>query len=284
MPTTRKPRALTGEDIILGHFTLSRHHDMTQRVDAASAAGCSGIGLYIRDFQRLEAEGTGSGELIELLDERDLCLAEIEALRGWGDPDVAVTGDYLDQEATAFRMADQFESRTVAAIGPYDGTIAEAGDAFGALCDRAGEHGLLVALEFLPFTNITSASDALRIVEHADRENGGICVDLWHHQRGANDLALIRAIPGDKLVGIQVSDGPLEPTIEDYLDDCLRTRVPPGEGEMDVAGFVAAVRATGTTSPWALEVCNEAAWDTDGTAFVSACAAGLRRFLSAPPG
>ena len=279
MPTTRKPRSLAGDDIVLGHFTLSRHHDITQRVDAAAAAGCAGIGLYIRDFQRLEAEGTGVEELTGLLDERDLCLAEIEALRGWGDPDVAAAAEYRNQEATAFRMADEFESRTVVAIGPYAGTITGAGAAFGALCDRAGEHGLLVALEFLPFTNITSAADALRIVEHADRRNGGVCVDLWHHQRGANDLALIRAIPSEKLVGIQVSDGPLEPTIDDYLDDCLRTRMPPGEGEMDLAGFVAAVRSTGTTAPWSLEVCNETAWDTDGRAFVTACANGLRRFL-----
>lgn len=280
MPTIRKPRDLDGRDLILGHFTLGRHHDITQRVDAAAGAGCSGIGLYIRDFQRLENEGTSTGELIGLLDQRGLCLAEIEALRGWGDPEAVATADYLDQEATAFRMADEFESRTVAAIGPHAGTTADAGEAFGALCDRAGEHGLLVALEFLPFTNIATAADALRIVEHADRDNGGVCVDLWHHERGANDLALIETIPGEKLVGIQVSDGPREPVMDDYLEDCLRTRVPPGAGEMDLAGFVAAVRATGTTAPWALEVCNEAAWETDGAAFAGACADGLRRLLA----
>lgn len=279
MATTRKPRDLITDDIILGHFTLSRHHDIVQRVNAAAAGGCSGIGLYIREFQRLEAEGTSPATLTDLLEQRDLCLAEIEALRGWGDPGAATTEDYLDQETTAFRMADEFECRSVAAIGPYAGTITEAGQAFGALCDRAAEHGLLVALEFLPFTNIATAADALRIVEQADRENGGVCVDLWHHQRGAGDLALIEAIPGDRLVGIQVSDGPLVPAIDDYLDDCLRSRVPPGEGEMDVAGFVAAIRATGTTAPWALEVCNETAWETDGAAFVTACADGLRRLL-----
>ena len=283
MGTVRKPRDLKADDIVLGHFTLSRHHDIVQRVDAAAAAGCQGIGLYIRDFQRLEAEGTGVRELRALLDDRGLCLAEIEALRGWGDPQQAGSEDYRDQEATAFRMADDFGSRSVVAIGPYRGTIGEAGEAFGALCDRAGDHGLLVALEFVPVTNIATAADALRIVELADRDNGGVCVDLWHHQRGANDLSLIEAIPGDRVMGIQVSDGPLAPTIDDYLDDCLRTRVPPGQGEMDVAAFVAAVKRTGTTAPWGLEVCNEAAWDSDGGGFVAACASGLRRFLSTPP-
>jgi sugar phosphate isomerase/epimerase len=279
MTTTRKPRDLTADDLVLSHFTLSRHHDITQRVNAAAVSGCAAIGIYIRDYQRLASIGVGAEELSHLLDRHDLCLAEIEALRGWGDPAILAGDDYRDQEATAFAIADAFEARYVQAIGPYAGTLAAAGDAFGALCDRAADHGLVVGLEFLPFTNIETAADALRIVEHADRSNGGVCVDIWHHQRGANDLDMIRAIPGEKVMGIQMSDGSVRPTLDSYYEDCLRTRVPPGEGEMDVVGFVAAVKSTGTQVPWALEVCNEAAWETDGAEFVSACVAGLRRYL-----
>lgn len=279
MPTIRKPHDLGSDDLVLSHFTLGRHHDFTQRVDAAAAAGCAAIGIYIRDHQRLAAAGVTPEAMAELLDERNLCLAEIEALRGWADPALRVGDDYQEQEATAFAIADAFESRYVQAIGPFAGTIADAGADYAALCDRAADHGLVVGLEFLPFTNIATAADALRIVEHADRDNGGVCIDIWHHQRGADDLDLIRAIPGEKVTGIQVSDGPLSPTLENYYEDTLRTRVPPGEGEMDVAGFVAAVRSTGASVPWGLEVCNEVAWATDGTDFVRACADGIRRFL-----
>jgi sugar phosphate isomerase/epimerase len=150
---------------------------------------------------------------------------------------------------------------------------------FAALCDRAAAHGLVVGLEFLPFTNIATATDALAIVETADRPNGGVCVDIWHHVRGADDLAMIRALPGDRITGIQLSDGPILSTGGSYYEETLRTRVPPGEGEMDVAGFLAAVRATGTTVPIGLEVCNESAWDTDATGWVASCVEGLRRFL-----
>lgn len=279
MPTTRKPRDLTGSDFVLSHFTLGRHHDIAQRVEAAAAAGCAAIGLYTRDYERLEAEGLAPGPLTALLDDHGLCLAEIEALRGWGDPALVDGDDYLALEATAFRMADAFECRYVQAIGPYAGTIADAGAAFAGVCDRAAEHGLVVGLEFLPFTNIENAADALRIVDAADRPNGGICVDIWHHQRGANDLDLIRAIPGEKILGIQISDGPVAPTLDSYYEDTLRTRVPPGQGEMDVQGFVDAVLGTGASVPWGLEVPNEGAWETDGRDWVIACAEGLRQYL-----
>ena len=59
-----------------------------------------------------------------------------------------------------------------------------------------------------------------------------------------------------------MSDGPTVPTLDDYKDDCLRHRVPPGDGEFDVDGFVAAVLDAGYAGPWDLEVCNDDVWNT----------------------
>ena len=270
MSTQRNAHQLTSDHIVLSHFTLGRHHDIVNRLDAAAAAGCAGVGLYIRDYLKLDP-----GLLRSQLDERNLCLAEIEALRGWDPSD----REYQQLETAAFEMADAFGCRYVQAIGPYAGSFNEASKAFGQLCDRAAEHDLVVGLEFLPFTNIYDAADALRMIEQADRDNGGMCVDIWHHQRGANDLDLIRAIPGEKVMAVQLSDGPVMPTMESYYEDCLRTRVPPGAGEMDIAGFIDAIRSTGANVPWDLEVCNDDVWDTDATDFVKTCADGLRTFL-----
>ena len=128
--------------------------------------------------------------------------------------------------------------RYLQAIGPYEGTVAEAAEAFGALCDRAAAHGLLVGIEWLPYTNIATAADAQAIVEAAGRPNGGYCADIWHHRRGADDESLIRALPGDRVFAVQMNDGPRQPQLDDYKQDCLANRVPPGEGEFDCVGFV----------------------------------------------
>ena len=107
-------------------------------------------------------------------------------------------------------MADEFGSRYLQAIGPYEGTsIDQAASGFAGLCDRAAAHDLLVGIEFLPFTNIQTAAAAWPIVDAAGRPNGGLCIDIWHHKRGANDDALlIAADPPERVFAIQMSDGP----------------------------------------------------------------------------
>ncbi len=260
--TVRSPRSLTGDDLVLSHFSLDRNHDLDDRIATAGAAGFAGIGLFAGQWMAESQDGWSTGRLHDALDGASICLAEIEVLAHWGLAEP--TDDQFAFEAAVWDLVDAFESRYVQAIGSYDGSIHDASVRFGALCDRAADHGAVVGLEFLPFTNIVDARDALRIVEEADRPNGGVCVDIWHHVRGADDISLIEAIPGELITGVQVSDGPRRApdagTDFDYRDDCLRHRIPPGTGEFDVRGFVELLRAKGVDVPWDLEVCNDSAW------------------------
>ena len=57
-----------------------------------------------------------------------------------------------------------------------------------------------------------------------------------------------------------MSDGPREPALADYKDDCLRNRVPPGDGEFGAVEFVRTLIDLGVDVPWSLEVCNDDVW------------------------
>ena len=279
MARQRSARELNNSDLVLSYFSLDRAHPMADRIEAAAAAGYAGIGLYIGEYQRLGQEGLAHGWLDDQLAAHHMLIAEIEVVRGWaqhGEP----YEQCLVMEAAAWEMADRFGCRYLQAIGPFDGTIADAGAAYGALCDRAAEHGLVVGLEFLPFTNIVDAADALRIVEAADRPNGGVCVDIWHHTRGANNLELIQAIGAERITGIQMNDGTLVPQRPDYLQDCLRNRVAPGDGEFGAVNFVGALIDMGVSVPWALEVCNDSVWGRPGQDHAMQCADGMRAVLA----
>jgi len=265
---------LARDELVLSHFSLARAHPVEHRVALAARHGFRGIGLYAGQYLQLEADGFAPHGLRDLLEQHEVCLAEIEVVPGLG-ADGAGGGRAADIEAVAWRMADEFGCRYVQVIGPADAPVAAAGKAFGALCDRAADHGLVVGLEFLPFTDIVSVHDARAIVEAAGRENGGVCVDVWHHVRGADDLAAIAALPGELITGIQLSDGPLRPDLEDYYTDCLQSRRPPGLGEFDLPAFLAAVRGTGCSVPISLEVCSLAGWNSPDE-HVAAIAAGMR--------
>ncbi len=275
-----RPRELGRDDLVLSHFSLGRTHPIEDRIRHAAANGFAGIGLYVGHYAQLEREGLAPGCLRDLLDAHGICLAEIEVIAGLG---AAGPGGEraAEMEAVAWRMAGAFEPRYIQAIGPSGPDLGAAGASFGSLCDRAGEHGLVVGLEFLPFTDIVSVRDARRIVEAADRPNGGICVDIWHVERGVRDFAAIADLPGELITGIQLSDGPRTPRDADYYTDCLEHRVAPGSGEFDIAGFVDAVRSRGCTVPMSLEVCSKAGWSVPD-AHISAIAAGLRRVLALP--
>ena len=258
-------------ELVLSHFSLPRAHPIEERVRLAAAAGFDGIGLYVGNYAQLEADGFAPHGLRDLLAGHDIRLREIEVIPALGV-------GMQEREATSWRMADEFPCRSVQGSGTGGDDLGAAGRAFGSLCDRAADHGLVVGLEFVPFTDIVSVHDARRIVEEAGRPNGGICVDIWHHERGARNLEGIAALPGELITGIQLNDGALLPVESDYYTDCLANRCAPGDGEFDMAGFLAALRGTGTTAPWSLEVCSTAGW-AQPEEHVHHIAEAIRRFI-----
>ena len=282
---TPAPRRLGARDLVLSHFSLARHHPVADRIDAAASAGFAGIGLYLGDYRRLLDTGTSPDALHQLLDDAGIGLAEIEVLVGWADP--TPSAETAELEALAWDVADRFGSRYVQAIGPIGTDIATAAAGFGAMCDRAADHGLVVGLEFLPFTDIADLATAQAIVERADRPNGGLCLDIWHCVRSGCTLDQIAAVPAELITGLQMSDGTVLPAMDDYKADCLAHRVAPGAGEFDLDGFVATVAHKGVDVPWSVEVCNTTAWDTDPHGHVRRAADGMRaalRRVGAAPG
>jgi sugar phosphate isomerase/epimerase len=281
-------RRLAFPDLVWSHFSRPRFGAFDERVGAAAAAGMAGIGLYVFEYARLRDEERRSpADIRAVLDQHGVVLADAEVVRGWWATakNQSQQGEAWAEcariESLAWEMADEFGIRYLQAIGPYDCPLEQAADGFGSLCDRAAEHGVLVGIEPLPYTNIATAADAQAIVQAAGRSNGGYCVDIWHHARGANDLGMITRLEPDQVFAIQMNDGALTPADDDYKIDCLANRVPPGEGEFDCVGFIHTLVAMGVTAPISLEVCSTELWDAPAEVAARAAADGMRDVLCA---
>jgi sugar phosphate isomerase/epimerase len=242
-------------DLILSHFSLGRFRPFEDRVRAAAEGGFAAMGLYVGDYERLRAEGARDADLRAVLGHYGMRVVEIEALRGWS-PTRAERDAYLATERSVFAMSDALgPGHHVQVIGPYTGTLDDAAEAFAGVCDRAAEHGLAAAIEFLPeMSNIPDAATAMQIVTRAGRANGGICLDCWHHFRGANDDDMLRAIPAGRIFAVQFDDGPRRRVDPDYYTDCTRYREVPGDGDFDLAGFLRLVSVMGVRLPLSVEV------------------------------
>jgi sugar phosphate isomerase/epimerase len=249
------------DDLILSHFSLGRFRPFEERVRAAAEAGFAAMGLYVGEYERLRAEGARDADLRAVLGQYGMRVVEIEALRGWSaasaeKAEKAEKDAYLRTERSVFAMSDALgPGHHVQVIGPYAGTLDDAAEAFAGVCDRAAEHGLAAAIEFLPeMSNIPDAATAMQIVKAAGRANGGICLDSWHHFRGANDDDMLRAIPPERIFTVQFDDGPRQRVDPDYYTDCTRYREVPGDGDFDLVGFLRLLNGMGVRLPLSVEV------------------------------
>jgi sugar phosphate isomerase/epimerase len=247
----------TPRPVILAHGSL-RHADFRDRVAAVARAGFDGLGLHVREYARLRSQGWSDADLRAVLTDAGVRLAEIETLLGWDDPAERRDPDGLRREELAFALADAVGARHAVAVGAITGDLRPtATEGFAALCDRAADHGLLVALEPQACSSIADLATATAIVADAGRPNGGLNVDVWHQARGGWPLPALRALAPEQVVVIQVDDGPGRPVTDDYLDECTRYRSAPGQGDFDLDGFLRALLATGTTAPVSVEVLSD---------------------------
>jgi sugar phosphate isomerase/epimerase len=226
------------------------------RVAAAGAAGFDGIGFMTSDYEAARARGLTDADMRAILAHHGVALDEIEFLYGWGvDDEWTESGRH--GEAVAYAMADAFGSRHVNAGSFLPkgtlGSVERTAEGFAGLCDRAAEHGLLVALEFLPWSDIPNAAAAWDIVVRAGRPNGGLLVDVCHLFRSGCDAASLKAFPAESVKAVQFADALARPA-GDLEAEAIGQRRLPGEGELDLVGFVQALDAMGVDVPVSVEI------------------------------
>jgi sugar phosphate isomerase/epimerase len=254
-------RPLGRDDLIASHYTLAGagvgepvRFSFAERVAAAAAAGFAGIGVLAEDYAACRASGLSDADLRAILDAHGVRVVELEFLFGWARAD--------ERQAWARRTEDRLHAiaDVLGARHLNVGDIDPAGDLppldvvaerFAALCDRAATHGLLVAIEFLPWTDIPDVRTAWEIARRAGRRNGGLLVDAWHYFRGAGNEAALRAVPADAIVAVQLDDA--DAASGAPYEDTLRRRLP-GEGTFDLVGLVRLLDTMGVDAPVSVEI------------------------------
>jgi sugar phosphate isomerase/epimerase len=234
------------------------------RVAAAAAAGFPSIGLMIGDYLALRKACWTDGELLGVLEQHGVTIDEVEVLFGFAGPAGPANIPerpgliYADAEAerAAFHMGDVFGVRNVQATGRFTSPPTRSGttESFGSLCDRAAEHGMAVALEFVPYTDIPDLAAAAQIVADAGRPNGGLCVDSWHFFRGSADFHTLEGLDPAIIRMIQINDGPVVPEDSNRAVDSVHHRRCPGEGEFHLERWLGAMNRPGLAASVSVEV------------------------------
>ncbi len=250
-------------DLVLCSGTLGRDTTFRERVEAASAAGYAAISLWGRDHAAAHEEGLSDADMVAFLEHYGLVVAELDPVWWWTPgaeafsipPELDPIDVFRFGERELFAIADALGARSLNAAEVLGGDwgIDDAASAFAGLCDRSAEHGLLVHLEWLAWSRVPDLDTALEIVTRADRPNGGLNVDMWHCARAGTSADDLLQIPGSRVLGVQVDDGPAEPEAN-LIDATLHERLLPGEGAFDLVGYLGALRSIHAPAPIGIEV------------------------------
>jgi len=255
------------DDLVLCAGTLPRGVPFAERLAVAADAGFRYVSLWGRDIAAARAEGYRDADLRAMLADHGLAVAEVDPAWWWlpGAAEVRIDPAFDTEEVFRFgedellAMAGAVGARSLNAVDVFGGPwgVDDAAGAFAALCARAAEHDLLVHIEWLPWSKIPDLDTARAIVEMAGAPNGGLNVDAWHLVRAGVRLEELAAVPGDRILGIQLDDGPAVAE-QNLVEATLHQRRLPGEGEFDLVGILGALAATGTTAPLGVEVFSDA--------------------------
>jgi sugar phosphate isomerase/epimerase len=114
-------------------------------------------------------------------------------------------------------------------------------DQLGQFADLAAANSMTATIEFCPgFGAVRDLPTALRAVDHVGG-NLRLLLDPMHLIRSGGCIADIAAIDPALISYAQLCDVPIEPPHDDYLEEAMNERVAPGEGELPLTEFVAAL-------------------------------------------
>lgn len=242
-----------------GNYVFGEHDsspwDFLERVEAAARAGYTGFGIKKADLA-IAVDRYGYTTIRAILADNGMRHLELEVLFDWW-----LDAGPVREKSDAVRhdlliAAEQLGARHIKAAGDLGGAtwpLAQMHDAFQELVWQATEAGTMMVLEPIPFSNIGNLPVALAILGESAGRGAGLMLDAWHVTRGAFPLAEIAALPIGWIGCAELSDGSSE-LVGTPIEDTLDRRRLCGDGEFDIAGFIAAVRASGYSGPWGVEI------------------------------
>lgn len=253
----RSAQDLGRDDLVLCSGTLLGH-GLNGLVEGAVAGGFAGITLWPQDVAGARAAGLSDGEMRALVEDHGLVVADLDPLLDWTPQALPRPGEAqitLAPEAEFYAMAETFGARSLNVAQGFGAELDldRAAEDLAGVCDRAAEHGLLITVEFLPWSGIPTADVALDLVRRVGRPNATVMLDTWHWFRGGADLALLRALPADSIGGIQLNDAPAD-VPADLVTESMQARLMPGEGAIPLGDVLQILTEKGVQVPIGVEV------------------------------
>lgn len=251
-------------------------------VAVAAEVGYQHVGLRLLpngaggQFQALIDAPEAMRETLALLKDTGVQVYDLEIVR---IGEAFNANDYLP----LFDAGQRLGAKAVLIAGD-DPDPARLAASYARLCEAMRPFELNADLEFMPWTPMATANDALAVVQAAGNPaNAGILVDGIHFGRSHTSLADIAAIPPSLLHYAQLCDATpgTHFTEAELIFTARQERLLPGEGGIDLTGLFTTLPRT---LPVSVEVPNAARMPLVGPKeWARQCLDACRSFIAALP-
>jgi 4-hydroxyphenylpyruvate dioxygenase len=237
--------------------TVSLSGDLAEKLDAIAAAGFKGVEIFEADL--LSFDGTPA-DVRKRVADLGLEIITFQPFRDFeGMPPESRERIFARAERKFDLMGELGCDLLLVCsnVSPQSlGGIDRAAADLHALGERAARHGIRVGFEALAWgRHISDYRDAWEAVRRADHRAIGLVLDTFHIFARKTDLKPLGAIPRDRIFLVQVADAPLLDM--DSLSWSRHFRNFPGQGELPLLDFMAALQATGFDDLLSLEIFND---------------------------
>lgn len=237
--------------------TVALSGSLPEKLEAAAAVGFDGVEIMEADLLTFDGSPADVRRIAESL---GLKIEIYQPFRDFEAMPEPARSRNLDRAERKFDLMQALGtdlmlvcSNTQAAAVDDD---ARAAADLAEMAERASRRGLRIGFEALSWgRHIRLWRQAWRIVQQAAHPSLGLIVDSFHTLALQDDPAGLADVPGDRIFFVQLADAPK--LSMDALSWSRHFRNFPGQGDLDVTGFLRAVLASGYAGPLSLEVFND---------------------------
>ena len=245
---------------------------------AASSAGFTSVGLDVWSVDSYRGRGHSMAELVSTLEQAGLRCTDLLPLVVGADAE-----NTLESASRLATLATATEATVCGtAIGPDldDPRDPRVRDQLRRCAEIFAGAGVRLAIEFLPYSCVSSVGDASELCDEVGWDAAGLLVDSWH-TLVTGQVGALAELSGDQIAMVQYSDG-VVPAPGNVRDGSRNHRRLPGQGDLDLASFVAAVVATGYGGIVSPEVLSAEVRATPPAPFAAAVHRALREHWAEP--
>ena len=237
--------------------TVSISGELPDKLAAIAAAGFDGVEIFENDFLAFDGSPADVGRMVRDHGLEITLFQPFRDFEGMPEPHRSRTFDRAERKFDIMQQLGTDLVLVCSNVSPVSlGGIDRAAADFHELGERAAKRGLRVGYEALAWgRHIYDHRDAWEIVRRAQHPNIGIILDSFHSLARKIDINSIRSIPKESIFIVQLADAPLIDM--DLLYWSRHFRNMPGEGDLAVADFTAAIAETGYDGYFSLEIFND---------------------------